>query len=175
MMQTHRFNEDHWNECGRRQLTIQKPWGAPVAKFRRWMTTNRIAVLLLATTLVLTGCYTCTQAPGAVGKVIDAETGAPVRGAQITRPPILGGPGGRMGVPSGGLPAATVTTDPSGRFNLPPAVHTQIAFMYLPNPASISGSFVVSANGYVTNEMQGTATPRSLWRADLGRILLRKP
>src|SRR6267378_4027059 len=78
---------------------------APVARrgcAHRWMNTSRIGAFLLVTTLFLTGCYTYTQAPGAVGKVVDADTGAPVLRAQITRPQIPGGLGGRMGVPSEG-------------------------------------------------------------------------
>src|SRR2546422_7218470 len=124
----------------------------------------RILSFLLPLVLLLTGCYTYTQAPGAVGKVIDADTGAPVLGARITRPFIAGGLGATIGVPVEGLPAVTISTDKSGRFDLAPATHTQIAFMYLHNPASISSSFVISADGYVTNELHGVATSRSLWR-----------
>ena len=80
-----------------------------------------------------------------------------------------------MGVPSEGLPTTTVSSDKSGRFDLAPATHTQIAFMYLHNPESISGSFTVSADGYATNELHGVATSRSLWRVDLGRVVLSRP
>jgi hypothetical protein len=134
----------------------------------------RRLLFLLPLVLVLTGCYTYTQAPGAVGKVMDADTGAPVPGARITRPFIAGGLRGRMGVPAEGLPAVTISTGKSGRFDLAPARHTQIAFMYLHNPASISGSFVISADGYATNELHGVATWHSLWRVDLGRVVLSK-
>ena len=142
----------------------------------RWMNAARLTCLLLLAVPLFTGClYTYTQAPGATGKVVDAETGAPVRAAQITRPRIRGGLGVQIGIPLEGLPAETVSTDKGGQFNLPPALHTQIKFMYLHNPTNISGHFLVSADGYTTNEVQGTATSRTFWRADLGRILLKKP
>jgi hypothetical protein len=131
--------------------------------------------LLLPLALLLTGCHTYTQAPGAVGRVVDAETGAPVRGAYITRPFIARGSEGRIGIPAEGLPATTVSSDASGRFNLAPATHTQIAFMHLSNPETVSSSFEISATGYTTNVLHGVATSRGLWRADLGKVLLRKP
>ena len=134
-----------------------------------------ILPFLLLSVFLLTGCYTYTQAPGAIGKVIDSETGAPIRDARITRPSVASGVEGGMGIPSQGLPAATVSSDKSGRFNLPPATHTQIAFMHLKNPRSISGSFIVTADGYATNQLHGVATSRSLWRVELERVLLSRP
>ena len=116
-----------------------------------------------------TGCYTHYRAPGAVGRVVDSETGSPVRGARITRPAIP---------PPAffeGLPAVTALTDKSGAFILPPASRTQILFRQLPNPESLSGSFIVSADGYATNELHGIATSRTFWRAELGKILLLRP
>lgn len=135
---------------------------------------SRASFLPFLAALVLTGCYTYTQAPGAIGKVVDARTRAPVRGAEITRRSIAGGLNGRPLVPPEGLPSITVTTDRNGCFNLPPAVYTQIMFMYLHNPPSVSGSFIVTAPGYGTNEVEGSATSRSLWRADLGQVPLSK-
>jgi hypothetical protein len=44
---------------------------------------------LMAIPLILIlapGCYTYYRAPGAVGRVVDAQTGAPVRGAQSRCP-----------------------------------------------------------------------------------------
>jgi hypothetical protein len=58
----------------------------------------------------------------------------------------------------GGLPAVTVLSDKLGKFEISPASHTDIAFMYLHNPPSLSGEFVIKANGYTTNEMRGIAT-----------------
>jgi len=117
----------------------------------------------------VTGCYTHYRAPGAVGRVVDAETRSPVRGARITRaavaPPAY----------FEGFPAVTAVADKTGAFDLPPDSRTQIRFMYLRNPESLSGSFLVSADGYATNELHGTATSRTFWRAQLGKILLQRP
>jgi len=130
--------------------------------------------------LFLTGCYTYIQAPGAVGRVVDADTGKPVRDARITRPPLIPGQsvgGKELFVPFGGVPATTISSDKSGRFNLAPATHTQIRFMYLRNPkgAIYPSSFLISAEGYATNELHGIATSHTLWRVDLGKVLLKKP
>ena len=136
----------------------------------------RLVMLLLLATCA-TGCYTNVRAPGATGRVIDATTGLPVRGARITRPTVPEGFSWsqRVYVPPGGLPAVTISSDKRGDFDLSPALHTQIAFLYRVNPYSITGSFFVSADGYATNELHGVATSRTSWRAELGQILLRKP
>ena len=119
--------------------------------------------------LLATGCYTHYRAPGAAGRIVDAQTGAPVRGARVTRlavsPPAY----------FDGLPAVTVSSDKTGAFDLPPDSRTQIRFMYLRNAESLSGSFTVSADGYATNELHGTAAERTFWRAELGKILLERP
>lgn len=125
--------------------------------------------------LLLTGCYTYIQAPGATGKVIDAETGAPVRHARVTRPPVASGLARGVIVRPEGIPVTTSFSDKSGHFNLAPAMHPQIAFMYLRNPKTVSGLFLISADGYATNEVRGTATSRDLWRVDLGKVGLKKP
>lgn len=132
----------------------------------------RIAVLLLMP-LLATGCYTTVREPGALGSVVDATTGAPLPHARITRtyipdeqfrvrPPLA----------QNELKPATVLSDKRGHFDLPPETHTQIAFMYLPNPDHVLGSFLVSADGYATNRVQGRATSRTLWRVQLGRVPL---
>lgn len=119
--------------------------------------------------LFATGCYTHYRAPGAAGRIVDAQTGAPVRGARVTRlavsPPAY----------FEGLPAVSVSTDKTGAFDLPPDSRTQICFMDLRNPETLSGSFTVSADGYTTNELRGTATSHTFWRAELGKILLQRP
>jgi len=134
----------------------------------------RLLKLLVPLACLLTGCYTNIHAPGAVGRVVDADTGAPVRGACITRPSIAAGFVGGAFVPPEGIPTTTVSSDKSGRFDLAPATQTTIRFMYLHNPKSISGSFIVSADGYATNELHGVAMSH-LWRVDLGRVLLSRP
>jgi len=121
---------------------------------------HRLTTVSLLLMFVATGCYTHYRAPGAVGKVVDAQSGAPVRGVRITRP---------------GLPAATVPTDKAGAFDLSPDSRTQIRFMYLRNPESLTGSFLVSADGYATNELHGMATSRTFWRVQLGKIALQRP
>jgi hypothetical protein len=109
-----------------------------------------------------TGCYTEYYAPGAVGRVIDSTTGTPVRGARVTRLP--------TSYPWGSIYtlSATAITDKNGAFDLPPDAHTVIAFMYLPNPEALSGSFTVSADSYITNELSGSATSHTFWRAKFG-------
>jgi hypothetical protein len=134
----------------------------------------RLTTLLLVLTCFTTGCHTRTVAPGAVGKVVDAETGNLVRGARITRSPIPGTFGVRPGLPPEGIPAVTTLSDRNGSFDLPPVLETQIAFMYLRNPAQIAGTFIVSADGYATNELHGFATPSDRWRVHFGRVPLKK-
>ncbi len=126
------------------------------------------APLLLMLSVCLTGCYSYIEAPGAVGKVIDADTGKPVRGAIITRPWIASG--------MQPVPAASVSSDKTGWFNLPAALETELIFAaHSPNPEKIEGSFIVTATGYASNELHGVATSRDYWRVDLGRIPLKKP
>jgi len=130
---------------------------------------RRLRALPLLLIFLAAGCYTHYRAPGAVGKVIDAETGSPVRGARITRSAVT--PPAYLQ----GLPVATVVADKTGAFDLPPDFITQIRFMYLHNAESLSSSFIVSADGYATNQLHGTATSRTFWRAQLGKILLQRP
>jgi hypothetical protein len=113
------------------------------------------------------GCYTSYHAPGAAGRGVDAQTGASVRGARVTRHAMTN----FFDV----VPAATVTSDKTGAFDLPPDSRTQFRFMYLRNPESLPGSFSVSADGYATNELHGMGTSRTFWRAELGKILLQRP
>src|SRR5690348_2185609 len=130
--------------------------------------TRWFALVLLAT--LNTGCYTSVRAPGATGLVIDARTRVPIQGVRVTRPAEAGG----QYLSPESLPALTVVSDKKGRFDLPPILHTQIAFMYSPNPYSITGSFRVSAEGYLTNDLHGAASRRTSWRVELGQITLKK-
>ena len=133
-----------------------------------------IAATLLLVSCFTTGCYTCVLAPGAVGKVVDADTGTPVRVARITRPYIGRDVEARIIVPPEGVPVATTLSGKNGSFDLPPVLKTEIAFMYLRNPDKIPGTFVVSAEGYATNELHGFATSRDRWRVRLGKVPLKK-
>jgi hypothetical protein len=136
---------------------------------------TRLAILLLVAACAA-GCHTSVYAPGATGRILDAVTYQPVVGARVTRPAIKGWRYSSTGTfrPPEGVPSSIVVANKRGDFDLPPAVHTQVAFMYLPNPYSITGSFNVTAEGYVTNELSGIATSRTSWRTELGQILLRK-
>src|SRR5262249_34292595 len=127
-----------------------------------------LTALPLLLIFLTTGCYTYYSAPGAVGKVLDADTGAPVRGARITRLPRW-----RPFIPD--IPGATAVADKAGEFNLSPRSHTDCFLLAATNPPAISGIFVVSADGYATNELRSTASSRTFWRAQLGRILLKRP
>ena len=80
-------------------------------------------------------------------------------------------------VASPSITYGTTTTTLSGKngsFDLPPVLQTEIAFMYLRNPDKIPGTFVVSAEGYATNELHGFATSRDRWRVRLGKVPLKK-
>jgi hypothetical protein len=135
---------------------------------------RRMSLCLLFVPVLATGCYTNVLAPGAKGKVVDAESGRVVQAAQITRPFTTGGLQGDAPLaPAEGLPSTTVATDKSGRFDLPPATHTDL-FLRIQNPESITGSFRVTAKGYLTNNLQGVATSRSLWRVELGTVTLQR-
>src|SRR5439155_8730047 len=133
-----------------------------------------IAAMLLLVSCFTTGCYTCVLAPGAVGKVVDADTGTPVRVARVTRPDIRRGVEARIIVPPEGVPIATTLTGKNGSFDLPPVLKTVIAFMYLRNPDKMAGSFAVSADRYATNELHGFASSRTRWRVRLGEVPLKK-
>ena len=127
------------------------------------MTSSNLSRLLLFLICFLTGgcTWTYTQAPGAVGKVVDADTGTPVRGAHITRLSVA--------------PSVTVPSNKDGSFDLPPNLYTALILeMHSANPEKISGSFVVIANGYVTNELHGFATAHDRWRVHFGRVRLKK-
>lgn len=139
-----------------------------------WAAMTRLATSLILLTLLLTGCHTAIQAPGAFGKVVDADTGAAVHGAIITRPAVTGLWGFKW-IPPERLPAMTIASDKRGAFSLPAATQTHIAHMYFPNPHEIHASFLISADGYATNELHGTATSRRGWRVDFGQVLLRRP
>jgi hypothetical protein len=136
--------------------------------------------MLFTLPLILAGCSTYTEAPGAKGKVVEADTGTPIRGALVTRPYIDGAfvpgdPKWRTGVPPEGVPAATVLSDTGGHFDLPPATRTQSPFiMQFHNPKEISESFVISAAGHNPLKVHGVATSRTFWRVDLGRVTLER-
>ena len=128
----------------------------------------RLAMLLLLT-FCTGGCYTYVHAPGATGRVIDAETRAPIKGACITRPAMWSQ---RTGRPNG-LPSVTIVSDQRGYFELPPSQCTKFAPIIWPNPYSMTASFIVSEEGYATNVLEGVATSRISWRSEFADIALR--
>jgi len=132
-------------------------------------------VWLAPLSCLVTGCYTYTEVPGALGKVVDAHTGSPVPHARISRPLGSHEVPDTIRASTDGRSVVSVTSGKSGRFDLPPALHTQIAFMYLRNPKTMSGAFVITADGYATKEVQGVASSRHFWRADLGDVELSRP
>jgi len=151
------------------------------------MTSDNLSKLLLFLMCFLTGGCTCTytQAPGAVGKVVDADTGTPVRGANITRlsvapyfPRLTEGSQSQAWQPPAppqGLPSVTVQSNKDGSFNLQPDFYTALMLeMHSANPEKLSGSFLVIANGYVTNDLHGFATAHDRWRVHFGRVPLKK-
>lgn len=125
-------------------------------------------LLLLLPAVILTGCHTSYLAPGAKGKVVDATTGASLPNAMVTRLPF------QQVYPMPQVPATTVSVDRHGSFDLPPRFSTEIAFMYRPNPDSMTGTYLVYAEGYATNQIQGISTSRSRWRARLEIVPLER-
>lgn len=115
----------------------------------------------------MSGCYTTIYAPGAVGKVVDADTGKPIAGANLTR---------KASVVSfwKSIPAASVSANKKGSINLPPVSETQFALKNLPNPENLTGSFSISAKGYTTNEIKGITNSGERWRVRLKTIELKK-
>ncbi|PWU12675.1 MAG: hypothetical protein C5B50_21020 [Verrucomicrobia bacterium] len=79
-----------------------------------------------------------------------------------------------MIVPLEGIPAESVKSDKRGCFDLAPAMHTEIAFMFMHNPKRIHGSFLISADGYGTNRVEGVATSHNHWRVPVGSISLQR-
>jgi hypothetical protein len=132
-----------------------------------------IAALFVVLTISITGCSTAhiTQVaiPGAVGRVIDATTGTPVKGARITRP-YMHGRGWKE-------PAVTVTSNKSGDFDLAPASYFKQTFTTRIINIRMA-SFIISADGYATNEVRGVvndaATSDTLWQVNLGQVSLTK-
>ena len=114
----------------------------------------RHAIVLLPLAVGLAACNTTYYAPGAAGRVVDADTGKPLRGASVTREAIgrasfAPGPDGRIDyqsvlVPAEGVPAEKVVTDQSGRFEIRPAGRTQIAFLYSHNASGLDCKVLVT-------------------------------
>ncbi len=94
-------------------------------------------------------------------------TGEPIQGATITqtesqRPASLLHTG----------PLVSAKSNAKGKFNLPPTMHSQIRFMYMPNPIWTRGTFDITAAGYHRRTVSGVADSSSNWRVQTGLILL---
>ena len=130
----------------------------------------------LFTLLILTACsggcarYTFVHAPGATGRLIDPVNNVWLSGARITRPAMMSQRDHDLA-----LPSITVHADKNGNFDLPPFRESKWVFIYRRNPYSITSSFLVTADGYTTNELHGVATSRISWRVEFGEVILRKP
>jgi hypothetical protein len=117
--------------------------------------------------LLLTGCVSYIQAPGAIGRVIDAETGRPIRGAKITRPAAK-----RSWNTPQGLPQTTVTTGRFGRFRVPVERESQFFLSLHTTPEIFTPTFSVVADGYVSTNITSIASSNSHWNVDLGQVRL---
>jgi hypothetical protein len=128
---------------------------------------GRCSLLLLIPCVICSGgcIYTNTLAPGVTGRVLDAETGLPVAGAQIARES-----GGIVGFER----AARVTSGTDGSFDMPPLRHTTWFDLYTRNPEFMTGVFAIGASGYSSTRLQGAASKTNRWRTSLGDIKLRR-
>lgn len=134
---------------------------------------KRIAALLALFVVVgATGCTTYV-APGAKGRVVDATTGEPIPNARITR---LFIPPAEFPLPEkfSGFPAVTTVSGKNGEFNLAPAYHRWPTVPRLGEVTPISGGvpFVISTDGYATNEVEGMGESTNSYRAHFGEIRL---
>jgi hypothetical protein len=128
---------------------------------------RRLAFYL--STVLLTGCGTYIQAPGAIGKLVDADTGVPIRGAQVIRPAL-----DRSWDVLRGLPEKRVMTGRFGRFHVPVEREWWFFVSFHGTPATFAPTFTVIAEGYVTTNITVTVSSNTYWSADLGRVRLRR-
>lgn len=143
---------------------MRKRWAARVAQFGCSAESMR-QLLVYLSVMLLAGCSTYIQAPEAVGRIVDAETGMPIRDARVTRPAVRRS----WSVPQG-LPELTAATDRFGRFHIP--VERELEFLYSlsTTPATFTPTFTVVADGYVTTNITVTVSSNTHWRVDLRRV-----
>jgi len=128
---------------------------------------SRYLVLLLL--VFMPGCVSYIQSPEALGVVVDAQTGKPIRGATVTRPAISRS----WNVPQG-LPEITVMTGRYGRFHFSVKRDSNFLLALNETPYFFACTFAIRARGYVTTNITGCASSNTLWRVDLGRIKLNR-
>ncbi|HEY5914614.1 MAG TPA: hypothetical protein VJA21_28830 [Verrucomicrobiae bacterium] len=127
---------------------------------------TRIATTsLLALLLITTGCVSYIQAPEAIGRVYDAETGQPLRGARVTRSAM-----NQSWYLPQGLPEKTVTTGRYGRFRVPEARGWDLLLHLHETPESFTAGYRIDADGYTGTNVTGFANSNTLWRVELGHI-----
>src|SRR5437868_4213907 len=127
----------------------------------------RLSPILLVL-LLWTGCTTYVQAPSTIGRVFDAGTGKPIRGARVTRPPMNPD---FLNLPQG-LPETTVKTDRFGRFRMPGARGSFFLFQLHSTHETFTITYRVEADGYRAMKVTGFASSNTLWRVELEHIKL---
>ena len=126
---------------------------------------SRYHTLLLI--MLMPGCVSYIQTPGAIGVIVDAQTGKPIRGAKVTRPAV----NRNWNVPQG-LPEMTATTSRYGRFHFSSKRDSNFLLSFNTTPDLFTCTFAIHADGYVTTNITGYASSNTMWRVDLGRIKL---
>ena len=110
-------------------------------------------LLLLPLLPAMTGCAGYMRAPGAMGRVVDAESGTPIHHAKVTRAAIT-----PKEEPDQGLPEMSVTTGRYGRFRFPEARYRwQLINLFGPQP-NFTSTFSVAAAGYENTNITATAS-----------------
>jgi len=117
--------------------------------------------------LLWTGCTTYIQTPRTIGRVFDAETSKPIRGAKITR----SSTSPSWNLPQG-LPETTVTTDRFGRFRMAGARSSEWLLQFHSTPELFTITYSVDADGYRGTNITGFASSNTLWRVELEQIRL---
>jgi hypothetical protein len=114
-----------------------------------------------------TGCVSYIQAPAAVGRVFDAESGQPIHGATVTRAAM----NQSWSLPQG-LPEKRVTTGLYGRFHMPEARAWDFLLQLHETPEPLTATYRIDATGYRGTNATGFASSNTLWRVEMGHINL---
>jgi len=117
--------------------------------------------------LTVTGCVSYVQAPSTIGRVLDAQTGKPIRGAMVTRPSVAPS----WNTPHG-LPAKKATTSRFGRFRISADRESDFLLHSHETPEAFTVTYKITAEGYQGTNVTGVADANVLWRIDLGSIRL---
>jgi hypothetical protein len=123
--------------------------------------------LVLLPLVFIAGCVSYIQRPEAIGVVVDAETGNPIRGAKVTCPAVARS----WNVPKG-FPEITVTTGRYGRFRFPAKGDSNFLLSFNTTPKMFTSTFTIQADGFMATNITGHASSNTLWRFEFGRIRL---